>query len=171
MAQTTAHGRATPRDDARTPAQWYCLLAGVALLLAGIFGFISDSSFTTGDSVQGDTFLGFEVNAIHNLVHLASGLVLVAASVKRRSARTVAIAFGVVYGLVAVIGLIDAEDVLGLIPINGADNALHLALSALGIASGAISRGDDRGRGTTVTGRPEDRRFVHTERTTTGTRR
>jgi Domain of unknown function (DUF4383) len=104
-------------------------------------------------------------------VHLASGLVLVAASVKRRSARTVAIAFGVVYGLVAVIGLIDAEDVLGLIPINGADNALHLALSALGIASGAISRGDDRGRGTTVTGRPEDRRFAHTERTTTGTRR
>jgi len=138
---------------------------------AGIFGFFADSSFTTGDSVQGDTFLGFEVNAIHNLVHVASGLVLVAASVKRRSARTVAIAFGVVYGLVTIIGLIDGEDVLGVIPINGADNALHVALSALGIVSGAISRGDDRGPGTTVTGRPDDRRFARDERITTGTRR
>src|SRR3712207_8356679 len=34
-------------DRKRTPAQWYCLLAGAALLLAGIFGFIADASFDT----------------------------------------------------------------------------------------------------------------------------
>jgi hypothetical protein len=35
MANATT-GRAAARDDQRTPAQWYCLLAGVALLLAGV---------------------------------------------------------------------------------------------------------------------------------------
>jgi hypothetical protein len=153
-------GRAITRDDRRTPAQWYCLLAGLALLLAGAFGFISDSSFDTGDGVQGDLFLGFEVNAIHNLIHVASGLLLLAASPKRASARAVALAFGLVYGLVAIIGLIDGEDVLGLIPVNSADNLLHIALAALGIVTGLISRDDDRGRGSTVLDRETESRFT-----------
>jgi len=152
-------GRALTRDDRRTPAQWYCLLAGLSLLLAGVLGFISDSSFDTGDGVQGDLFLGFEVNAIHNLIHVASGLVLLAASPKRASARAVALGFGLVYGLVAIVGLIDGEDVLGLIPINSADNLLHIALAALGIITGLISRDDDRGRGSTVIGREGEDRF------------
>jgi hypothetical protein len=151
-------GRSVARDDRRTPAQWYCLLAGLSLLLAGVFGFVSDSSFDTGDGVQGDLFLGFEVNAVHNLIHVASGFVLLAAAPKRASARAIALAFGLVYGLVAVIGLIDGEDVLGLIPINSADNLLHIALAALGIITGLISR-DDRGRGGNVIGRDSDDRF------------
>jgi hypothetical protein len=46
-------GRPVADDDRRTPAQWYCLLAGLSLLLAGVLGFISDSSFDTGDGGQG----------------------------------------------------------------------------------------------------------------------
>jgi len=138
-------------DRGRTPAQLYCLLAGLALLLAGIFGFLADSTFdlaTTADPdggnadgmLQGDSFLGFEVNGWHNVVHLLSGLVLLAAAAKWRTAKTVAIAFGAVYGLVALIGLIDGNDVLGFIPVNPADNILHIALSLLGIVAGVISR-------------------------------
>ena len=163
-------GHALTRDDRRTPAQWYCLLAGLSLLLAGIFGFISDSSFDTGDGVQGDLFLGFEVNAIHNLVHVASGLVLLAASPRRASARAVALGFGLVYGLVAIIGLIDGEDVLGLLPINSADNLLHIALAALGIVTGLISRDDDRGRGSTVLDRDTGNRFERDAGATRGER-
>jgi hypothetical protein len=163
-------GRAITRDDRRTPAQWYCLLAGLALLLAGIFGFISDSSFDTGDGVQGDLFLGFEVNAVHNLIHVASGLVLLAASPKRASARAVALGFGLVYGLVAIVGLIDGEDVLGLIPVNSADNLLHVALSALGIITGVISRGEDRRRGSTVLDREARGRFEPDAAATRGER-
>src|SRR4051794_23143259 len=93
--------------DRRTPAQWYCLLGGLALLLAGIIGFFADSSFDTGSGIGGDKLLGiFEVNGIHNLIHIASGLLLLAAAPRRGSAKTVAIAFGVVYGIVTVIGLI-----------------------------------------------------------------
>jgi hypothetical protein len=131
-------------DRRRTPAQWYCLLAGLSLLLAGILGFIVDSSFDTGDGIQGGELLSiFEVNGIHNLIHLASGLVLLAASPKRASAKAVAIGFGLVYGIVTIIGLIDGETVLGLIPVNSADNVLHIALSALGLITGLMSRGSD----------------------------
>jgi len=146
-------------DRRRTPAQWYCLLAGASLLLAGAFGFVSDSSFSTGDGVDGDLFLGFEVNAIHNLIHLASGLVLLAAASKRGSARAVALGFGLVYGLVAIIGLADGSDVLGLIPINSADNVLHVALAALGVIAGLMSRHAYHDRGGTVAGRETGGRF------------
>jgi hypothetical protein len=131
-------------DRGRTPAQWYCLLAGAALLLAGIFGFLADAGFGVGEvpsgTVDGGSFLGFEVNGWHNLVHLASGLVLLAAANTRPSAKAIALGFGLVYGLVAIIGLIDGSDVIGLIPVNGADNILHVALAALGIVAGLISK-------------------------------
>src|SRR3954451_14523625 len=130
-------------DRRRTPAQWYCLLAGLSLLLAGILGFIVDSQVDTGSGIDGDNLVIFEVNGWHNLVHIASGLLLLAASPKRASARTVAIAFGLVYGVVTIIGLIDGKDVLGLIPVNPADNILHIALTALGLISGFMSRGSD----------------------------
>jgi hypothetical protein len=170
MAHSATGRREVVRSRARTPAQWYCLLGGLALLLAGILGFLADASFDTGHGVQGDKFLVFEVNAIHNLVHVASGLLLLAASARRGPARGVALGFGLVYGLVAVIGLVDGEDVLGLIPINGADNILHVALAAAGVIAGLISRDQDRGRGTTVLERDsDDRRFGRGERTTTGT--
>ena len=140
-------GRATAvaTDRARTPAQWYCLLGGLSLLLAGILGFFADSSFTTGSGINGDKLLSiFEVNGIHNLIHIASGLLLLAAAPRRGSAKTVALGFGLVYGVVTIIGLIDGNDVLGLIPVNGPDNVLHIALTALGLISGFISPGRDR---------------------------
>ena len=42
----TAHDTAdgSGRRRGLTPAQWYCLLVGAALLLAGVFGFLADAS-------------------------------------------------------------------------------------------------------------------------------
>ncbi|MDP9383787.1 MAG: DUF4383 domain-containing protein [Actinomycetota bacterium] len=135
--QTHAHDH---DHDGRTPAQWYCLLGGLALLLAGILGFLVESSFKTGDALERGSLLGFDINGWHNVVHLLSGVVLLAAAAKWRTAKTVAIAFGAVYGLVTIIGIIDGEDLLSLLPINAADNVLHIALAALGIIAGVISR-------------------------------
>jgi hypothetical protein len=144
---TLGDGRTDRRD--RTPAQWYCLLFGATLLLVGLLGFIVDATFDTGSSINGDALLGFEVNGWHNLVHIASGLVLLAAANTAPTAKTVAIAFGVVYGLVALIGLIDGDTVFGLLPVNPADNILHIGISALGIIAGLMSRTfkSERGRG------------------------
>ncbi len=123
-----------------TPAQWYSLVAGIALLAAGILGFIADSSFDFGSDVEGDSFIGFEVNGTHNLVHLASGAIGLAAAFRRISAWWFALLFGLVYGAVAVIGLIQGDHVIGIIPVNGADHVLHVALAALGLIAAAVSR-------------------------------
>jgi Domain of unknown function (DUF4383) len=164
------------RHTGRTPAQWYCLLAGLGLLLAGVFGWIADASFDTGASadadpggnangaLQGDSFLGFEVNGWHNLIHLLSAIVLLAAFSRRRPAKTVALAFGLVYGVVTIIGIIDGNDVLGLIPVNPADNVLHIVLSAAGILAALISPtrehdGHDRDVHATRIARGSDDRF------------
>jgi hypothetical protein len=160
MAAAGAHsagGHAAGRGDVggKTPAQWYCLLGGAALLLAGIAGFLVDSTFDTGSNLNGDKLLFFEVNGWHNIVHLLSGLLLLGAAAKRVSAKTVAILFGVTYGAVALYGLIDGSDVLGLIPINGADNLLHIALAAAGILAGLVSRAGEPLRTSTATPRDE----------------
>ena len=175
-----ASGSADARGERhpRTPAQWYCLIFGAVLLLAGLLGFIADASFDVGGwsdgeargnadgQLQGDGFLGFEVNGWHNLVHIASGLLLLSAFRRNRTARTVALVFGVLYAIVTLIGLVDGNDILGFMPINPADNILHLLLTAAAILAALASRRDhdgvDEGRvhRATVT----DRRVVPDER-------
>jgi hypothetical protein len=79
------------------------------------------------------------------------------------SARLFALGFGTVYLLVTIWGFIDGNDVLGLIPVNAADNVLHIALSALGILAGLISRGDrDDHRAAGITGDDRYRRDAET---------
>ena len=123
----------------KTIAQQYCLLAGIVLLVVGILGFLAEGSFATGDALQGGSLLGFEVNGWHNLVHMASGLVLLGAANTRPTAKTVAFGFGFVYALVTIVGLIQWDEVLGVIPVNGPDHVLHFLLAAAGIAAGLAS--------------------------------
>jgi hypothetical protein len=135
------------KADARTPAQWYCLIFGATLLLVGIIGFAADAGFDTGSDIDGDKLLGiFEVSGIHNLIHIASGALLLATAPKRATARFAALGFGVVYLLVTIIGFIQGDNVLGIIPVNSADNFLHVAISGLAIAAGLLSSGDDDAR-------------------------
>ena len=126
--------------DRYTPAQLYSLVFGATLLLVGILGFIAESAFNTGSDLDGSNFILFEVNGWHNLVHLASGLLGLALWRSVSGARSFALGFGAVYLIVTLWGFIDGNDVLGLIPINGADNVLHLAISLLGIGAGLASR-------------------------------
>jgi hypothetical protein len=52
------------------------------------------------------------------------------------SARLAALSFGAIYGVVTIIGLIDGKDVLGLFPVNPADNILHIVLTLAAFAAG-----------------------------------
>ncbi len=108
--------------------------------MAGVLGFLADADFDSGSvpdgTVDGETFVGFEVNGWHNVVHVVSGLVLLAGANTRLSARVAAGGFGLLYALVALIGLVDGSDVIGVVPVNGADNILHLVLAALGLFTG-----------------------------------
>ena len=150
MASTTGttHNDAASTAGDKTPAQLFAYLVGAVLVLVGVIGFIVDSTFETGSGIDGDKLLGiFEVNGIHNLVHIASGLLLLALAPKRATARYGVLAFGAVYAIVTIIGLADGEDVLGLIPVNPADNVLHIVLTAGALLAGAVSSDDDE-RGT-----------------------
>jgi hypothetical protein len=103
-------------------------LLGIALLLAGIVGFFVDG-----------TLLVFEVDAVHNIVHIVTGLVALVAAGTYSYARLFLIVFGIVYGLVAILGFMSG-DVLGLFSVNMEDNYLHGAISLLCLATGFGSR-------------------------------
>ena len=130
----------------RTPAQLYSLLFGAVLLAVGVLGFAVDGSFGSGTAVEGDELLLFEVNGWHNLVHIASGVLGLALAGSRAGARAFALGFGAVYLAVTVWGFVDGSSVLGLIPVNTADNFLHLAIAALGLGAGLVSSPEPVGR-------------------------
>ena len=131
---TTAHSSAARRGGP-SPAQAFCGLVGGVLILAGILGFFGDSSF--GGPDERGTFLGLDVNGWHNMVHIATGLLLLVGAPNATLARVACLAFGLTYALVALLGWLDGSDVLGLIPIDGADNVLHSVLAVLALLAAA----------------------------------
>jgi hypothetical protein len=122
-----------------SPANVYALAVGAVLLVAGIIGFAYSASF--GSPGEVDAVFGIlDVNAWHNLVHIASGAAgLVAWRVGR--AREYALGLGAVYLVVAVWGFIigDGESILGFLPVNTEDNVLHLLIGLVGVAAGLMT--------------------------------
>src|SRR3954462_6418332 len=131
---STAHSSAARRGGP-SPAQAFCGLVGAVLILAGILGFFGNSSF--GGPDERGTFLGLDVNGWHNVVHIVTGLLLLAGVPNATMARVVCVLFGLSYALVAVLGWIDGSDVLGIIPIDAADNVLHSVLAVLALLAAA----------------------------------
>jgi hypothetical protein len=125
-----------PAPAGRSIAQWFCLIVGAVLVLVGLLGFLVNSEFNTGDAVAGDTLIVFEVNGWHNVVHILTGAFLLAMSPKHKTARTGALAFAAAYAVVTIYGLVDGDDVLTLVPINAADNVLHIVLTLAALAAG-----------------------------------
>jgi hypothetical protein len=104
---------------------------GIVFLIIGILGLILD---TTSGSL-----LGFDVDLVHNLVHLLTGILGLAAAFTGWSRRFNQI-FGIIYLLVGIAGLIPAlyfdQRLLGLMHVNAADNVLHLVVGLLAAVVG-----------------------------------
>ena len=125
--------------DERSPAQVYALVIGFTLVAAGVAGFFYNASFSTGDEIERDAVLGIlDVNGWHNVVHIATGVLGLAVAGSYDGARVYAVAFGVIYLLVALAGFIagDGGEIFGLIPINTEDNFLHLLIGIAGLGAG-----------------------------------
>jgi hypothetical protein len=135
-----ARGRAATTTD-RTLGEYIAVVTGAVYVLVGILGF-----FVTGGvefaATQGDKLLGvFEVNPLHNLVHLAIGIALIAAFYSGAAAvRAVATIIGAVYVILGIAGFfIEGEDV-NILALNGPDHVLHLASGAVLLAAAALTR-------------------------------
>lgn len=127
-----------------SPSRLYAVVFGAVLVVAGILGFFVSSDFSTGDDVPREGLLGlFDVNGWHNVVHIATGALGLAAAASLAAARLYALGLGVVYVAVAVWGLAigGGEVIAGLIPVNTADNMLHLAIGVVGLAAGLATGG------------------------------
>jgi len=115
-------------------------VVGAVLVAAGIVGFFYSSAFGTPGNTE--LVLGLlGVNGWHNLVHLATGALGLAVMGSVASARTYALVLGVVYVALAIWGVIigSGQSILGIVPINGPDDLLHLLLGILGVAAGVAS--------------------------------
>jgi Domain of unknown function (DUF4383) len=128
--------------DTSSPARLYALLVGSALTIAGIIGFFYDSSFDTGSSLTTDAVFGvLDVNGWHNVVHIVTGLLGLAAV--GYAARAYALILGLVYVVVAIWGFAETTNGVGVIldflPVNTEDNILHLAFGLTGLAAGAAT--------------------------------
>ncbi len=131
-----------------TIAQRFAQIFGIVYLLVGILGFIPIEPFLVGVLPQvigpfNGLELGiFPVNWLHNLAHIGVGAAGLASYRSPIGARSYALAIGVVYALLTVLGLI-LPTLFGLLPLFGADIILHL-LSAL-VAFGAYFASPERG--------------------------
>ena len=148
----TTHQPSTRTD--REPLRGIAMLVGSVFLLVGIAGFIPGIT-TNYDAL---TFAGhhsdaqllgiFNVSVLHNIVHLLFGVLGLALSRTFTGSRNFLIGSGVVYGLLFVYGLvIDHQSTANFVPLNSADNWLHLALAvgmlALGLVLGRTTAPDD----------------------------
>ncbi|MFD5710958.1 DUF4383 domain-containing protein [Streptomyces pharetrae] len=139
----STHARA-PRT-ARTPVQQAALIVGVVFLLVGVLGFIPGVT-THYDTMEfaahhsDAKLLGvFQVSILHNLVHLAFGLAGLALSRTASQARLYLLAGGAIYLVLWLYGLIiDHDSAANFVPVNTADNWLHLVLGLGMIALGAL---------------------------------
>jgi hypothetical protein len=126
----------------RTPLQSIASVLGAAFLLVGVLGFIPGITTHYGDlSFAGHgsraKLLGlFQVSILHNVVHLLFGVVGIALAKTADGARSFLVGGGVVYLSLWLLGAIGAG---GWIPVNSADNWLHLALGLGMISVGAVT--------------------------------
>jgi hypothetical protein len=129
----------------RHPVQLAATVVGAVFLLVGILGFIpgpttnyDELSFAGHQS--GALLLGvFAVSILHNLVHAAFGVAGLVLARSVAGARNFLIFGGIVYAVLWIYGLlIDHDSAANIVPVNTADNWLHLALAVGMIALGAL---------------------------------
>jgi hypothetical protein len=128
--------------ETSSPARLYALLVGSVLTIAGIIGFFYEASFDTGSALRADDVFGIlAVNGWHNVVHIVTGVLGLAAV--GYAARTYALVLGLVYVVVAIWGFAETSNGFGVIldflPVNTEDNVLHLVLGLTGLAAGAAT--------------------------------
>jgi hypothetical protein len=141
MVNRTSGTPTTSRSPIRTAA----LVVGATFLLVGVLGFIPgittnyDTMTFAGHESDARLLGVFEVSVLHNIVHLLFGVAGLALARTVSGARTFLLGGGIVYIVLWLYGLlIDHDSAANFVPVNDADNWLHLALGLGMIALGFL---------------------------------
>lgn len=128
-----------------TPVQAAAVLVGAVFLLVGVLGFIpgittgSGSLEAAGHESHAELLGIFQVSVLHNVVHLLFGVVGIALARRPSSARTFLVVGGGVYLLLCLYGVVvDKDSQANFVPLNTADDVLHLVLGVGMIALGIV---------------------------------
>lgn len=115
----------------RTPTQSAALLSGLVLIALGILGFVPSMTTTNGSMPfaghnSSAKLIGvFQVSDLHNLLHILIGLAGVALARTTPGARRYLLGAGVAFLVLWALGIVNAGK---WIPVNAADDWLHLAI-------------------------------------------
>ncbi|ABS05602.1 DUF4383 domain-containing protein [Kineococcus radiotolerans] len=119
----------------RSPVALTSLVVGAAFILVGVMGFIPGITTNYGDMAgaghhSSAMLLGiFQVSVLHNLLHLALGVLGVLASRATAAARMFLLVGGVAYLGLWIYGMVVPEtSSANFVPLNTADDWLHLVL-------------------------------------------
>lgn len=129
----------------RRPVQTGALLVGAVFLVVGVLGFIPgitsnyDSLMLAGHESEAMLLGIFQVSILHNVVHLLFGVAGVIMARTPGLAAGYLIGGGGIYAVLWVYGLIvGQESAANFVPVNSADNWLHLGLAVVMALLGAV---------------------------------
>ena len=143
MSATSPTSRATTRD--RDTLRTVARLVAIVFLAVGVLGFVP--GITTDYSRMGAAGTGsmamllgvFQVSVLHNIVHLLFGVVGLALSRTASGARNFLIGGGIVYAVLFLYGLfVPMGSQANFVPLNSADNWLHLLLAVGMVGLGVL---------------------------------
>ena len=110
-----------------SPNRLLATVFGVVYLLVGLAGFAVTGFGDFAGTNTGDKLIVFEINPLHNIIHLAIGALLLLASRAVSTAKGANTLVGAVYLLVGIVGLFILDSSANILSLNSADNVLHLA--------------------------------------------
>jgi hypothetical protein len=137
----------------RAPVQTVARVVGFAFLLVGIAGFVPGLTTNlyeglefAGDEGNAELLGLFQVSVLHNIVHALFGVGILMAATPA-GARTYLLGSGALYLILFLMGIVGVGD---WVPINSADNWLHLGL-ALGLIALGLLTTRESGRASAAT--------------------
>lgn len=143
--RTSPEAQAERRKLHTTPVQHAAKAVAVVFGLVGLLGFLPGITTNigalefAGHHSEAMLFGLFAVSVLHNVVHLLFAVTGLAFATTPGAARGFLVGGGLVYLLLALFGLLVGEDsTANFIPVNAADDWLHLGLAGGMIALGLL---------------------------------